>query len=113
MYIQKKGSTRRIRAAEDVDVTPEASELLFQAEDVAQLVAEVTDEDVAVDTDDTTDAVVFTVGDDEYTVEPEGDEEILEASTRPSVRKRTVSASTRTGRYNRSTKSRVIKRSVR
>ena len=36
---------------EAVDVAPEASDLLFEAEDVAELVAEVTGEDVAVTAD--------------------------------------------------------------
>lgn len=76
---------------EDVEVTPEASDLLFEAEDVAQLVAEVTGEDVAVTVDE--DAVVFEVGEDEYTVEAEGDEEILESTRKPLRNKKTVKAS--------------------
>lgn len=62
----------------EVDVAPEASDLLFEAEDVAELVAEVTGEEVAVTVDD--EAVTFEVGEDVYTVEPEGDEEILEST---------------------------------
>lgn len=112
MYIQKKRATKSIKAAEDiddvddvditvddtdadVDVDPEASDLLFEAEDVAQLVAEVTGDDVVVETDDESDTVTFTVGDDQFEVQPDGDEEILEASTRFSRKKKTVSASTR------------------
>lgn len=112
MYIQKKRATKSIKAAEDiddvddvditvddtdadVDVAPEATDLLFEAEDVAQLVAEVTGDDVVVETDDDTDTVTFTVGDDQFEVQPDGDEEILEASTRFSRKKKTVSASTR------------------
>lgn len=61
-----------------VDVAPEASELLFEAEDVAELLAEVTGDDVEVTVDE--DSVKFTVGDVDYTVAAEGDEEILESS---------------------------------
>ena len=92
MYIQR----RRITANADPDagatVAPEASDLLFEAEDVADLVAEVTGEPVDVTADDTT--VVFAVGEDEYTVEAEGDEEVLEATRRALRGKRTVAAST-------------------
>jgi len=61
-----------------VDVAPEASELLFEAEDVAELIAEVTGSDVEVTVDE--DSVKFTVDDVDYTVAAEGDEEILESS---------------------------------
>lgn len=91
MFIQKK--TRNIKAETEVDVAPEATELLFEADDVAELVSEVTGEDVAVEVAE--DSVEFTVGEDEvYTVEPEGTEEILEAATKPRAR-RAVKASTR------------------
>ena len=76
----------------DVSVDPEASDLLFEAEDVAELVAEVTGEVVEVSTDE--DAVVFTVGDNDFTVEPDGSEEIVESSVRL-ARKRRVQASKR------------------
>ena len=75
----------------DVSVDPEATELVFEAEDVAELVAEVTGEEVSVTVD--TDAVVFTVGEDEFTVEPEGDEEILESSKKMLRGKKPVRAS--------------------
>lgn len=111
MYIQKK----RIYADEelmdeemiDVDapvddmpaeggeavVDPEAAELLFEAEDVAELVAEVAGAPVEVTVDD--EVVTFTVGEDEFVVEPEGDEEVLEASRRAFRGKRVVKASSR------------------
>lgn len=80
-----------------VDVAPEASDLLFEAEDVAELIAEVTGDPVEVTAED--DAVVFAVGDEEFTVEAEGDEEVLESVRRPLRNKRPVSASRRpTGR---------------
>lgn len=111
MYIQKK--FRRVAAAEDVDVedidvedvedeedvdvetqvSPEAADLLFEADDVAQLVAEVTGKPVEVDTDEGSSAVTFSVGEDVYTVEPEGDEEILESRGRKMGGKRPVRAS--------------------
>lgn len=79
--------------APDTEVAPEATELLFETEDVAQLLAEVTDEDVTVDVDDDTDEIVFTVADEEYTVAPDGEEELLEASTRIMGKKRVNAAS--------------------
>lgn len=90
MFIQK----RKITAGEEVDVAPEATDLLFEAEDVAELVAEVTDEEVTAETTEDG-SVEFTVGEDDvYEVQPEGDEEVLEA-TRKNVRnKKPVKAST-------------------
>lgn len=79
--------------APETEVAPEATELLFETEDVAQLLAEVTDEDVTVDVDDDTDEIVFTVADEEYTVAPDGEEELLEASTRIMGKKRVNAAS--------------------
>ena len=87
--------TKGIRASEDI-VTEAAADLLFEAEDVAELITQVTGEDVAVDADPDTQAVTFTVGDDEYVVEPDGDEELVESCTRVtrSRNRRPVSAST-------------------
>ena len=113
-----KAVTRRaIRAAEEdapkgteieeigeVEVAPEATELVFETEDVAQLVAEVTGEDVEVEADEN--SVVFTVGDYDYTVEPEGDEEILESSTKVLCGKKSVRASSRARRQGTRTRSR-------
>ena len=80
-------------ANEEVTVDDAATELLFEAEDVAQLVSEVTGSPVDVTVDE--DEVVFTVGDDEYTVTPEGDEEVVEQSTRMRRNARRVQASRR------------------
>lgn len=86
-------STRKVTAAEEPETEPvvseEATDLLFESEDVAELLAEVTGEPVEVTADE--DTVVFAVGEDEYTVEAEGSEEVLEAVKFP-ARKRTVSA---------------------
>lgn len=83
---------RRVMADEEVEIAPEATELLFETQDVADLVAEVTGEDVTVEA--TPEAVEFTVGEDDvYTVEPEGDEELVEASRR--VAHKSVRASRR------------------
>lgn len=79
--------------AEDVVVEPEASDLLFEAEDVAELLAEVTGEPVEVTAEENT--VVFAVGEDEFTVEAEGDEEILESVRKPLKGKKAVSAATK------------------
>lgn len=82
-------------AAGTVDVDPGASDLLFEAEDVAELIAEVTGEAVEVGIEDEEDTVTFTVGGDEFVVEAEGNEEILQ-SVRKNIRgKRPVNASTR------------------
>ena len=86
-----------------VSVDEEATDLLFETDDVAQLVAEVTGEDVQVTTDPETDAVVFGIGQDEFTVTPEGNEEILEARRMP--KKPAVKASTRTKTFSPSRKS--------
>lgn len=95
MVIRNKKNGRRIVAEEEfddvdvdvgvedveeggVDVAPEADGLLFEAQDVAELVAEITGDAVEVESEDG-ETVVFTVGEDEFTVSAEGDEEILEA----------------------------------
>lgn len=99
MRITNNRRYRTIRAAEDV-ATEDVS-LLFEPEDVADLVSEVTGEDVDVAVED--DNVIFTVGEDEYTVSPEGDEEVLESSKKCN---RKVKASTRMN-----PRSRMIRRS--
>jgi len=106
----RKATRRAVRASEEfeedvdvtegegaVDVADEAADLLFEAEDVAELVAEVTGEDVAVTADE--DTVVFEIGNDEFVVEAEGTEEILE-STRTRGKK-SVKASRRAPRARR------------
>lgn len=99
---------------ENVDVEEEATDLLFETEDVAQLLAEATGEDVDVTVDDETNEVSFGVGDNEFTVTPEGDEEILEARRMP--KKAAVKANTRTKRVSpkasvkASTTRRVVRR---
>lgn len=87
---------KRIRAEEEVTVAPEATDLLFEAEDVAELIAEVTGKEVEVTADE--DMVTFSVDGDEFTVEPEGDEEVLEAVRKPFARKRTVASSRKVNR---------------
>lgn len=89
MFIQR--NRRKVMADEEVMVAPEATDLLFEAEDVAELVAEVTGEPVEVEAEDT--SVTFSIGEDQYTVEAEGDEEVLESVRRPLAGKKKVSAS--------------------
>lgn len=107
MVIYSKRSTKAIKADDeldvedelpevedtDVEVSPEATELLFETEDVAQLLAEVTQQPVDVDTTDNGESVEFTVGDDVYTVESEGDEEVLESVRKPFKRKKAIKSS--------------------
>lgn len=85
-----KADEEIIEEEAEVEVEPEASDLLFEAEDVAQLVAEVTGEDVAVTAED--DVITFEVGEDEYVVEAEGNEEILESIKKPLRNKKAVKA---------------------
>lgn len=100
MKIQTRRTTKAIKADDEIDETvddvdtavEEEADLLFESEDVAELLAEVTGE--AVDMEVTDDAVVFTVGDEEFEITPEGDEESLEACTK--TRKRAVQAATKT-----------------
>lgn len=94
MYIERKKVASTVRA--DTEVAPDATELLFDAEDVAQLIAEVTGEDVVVDVaDETGDSVTFEIAGEEFTVQTEGTEEVLEASTRFVRGKKPVAASTK------------------
>lgn len=60
----------------------EEQSLLFDADDVAQVLAEATGESVDYTVDDETLEVSFAVGDQEITITPEGDEEVVEESTR-------------------------------
>lgn len=80
----------RKRIMADAEVAPEAADLLFEAEDVAQLVAEITGEDVAVEA--TEDAVTFEVAGEVYTCEAEDEIEEVESS-RKIVGKKPVKAS--------------------
>lgn len=94
-----RGNRKMIRANEDAAM--ETADLLFEAEDVADLVAEVTGEEVTVEANPDGDSVTFTVGEDEYTVEAEGDEEVVESSTRMLRSRKPVKASTARGRVIR------------
>lgn len=76
-----------------VEVAPEATDLLFEAEDVAEIIAEVTGETVEVTADG--DTATFAVGNEEFTVEAEGDEEIVEARKKEIRGKKAVKASTK------------------
>ena len=116
MYIKKSSNkantrSRKIKAedevmvedqveegAEDaaVSVDPEATDLLFETEDVAELIAEVTGQDVDVVADEN--EVVFSVGDEDFTVTAEGDEEILESSKKALRGKKAVRASRKVAR---------------
>lgn len=125
MKIYRKGvkSRRRVVKAEDeldvddtpmpegdVSVDPEATDLLFEAEDVAQLVAEVTGEDVEVTIDDEADNVSFAVGEDVYTVEPDEDVDVLESCKTPKKSSVKASRATRRQAPARRRNTRVIKR---
>ena len=92
-----KSIRKAVRANDEVEdvtveVEPEATELLFETQDVADLLAEATGEDVTAEVNE--DAVEFTVGEETLVAEPEGDEEILESRK---VMKKSVRASRRAG----------------
>jgi len=97
MKIDKNRRSRRVMA--ETEVAPEATALLFETEDVAELVAEATGEVVTADVADDGNTVVFEVGEGEeaevFEVSAEGDEEILEASTRKLRGKSRVAASSK------------------
>ena len=93
MFIQNKN---RNAVKADTDVATEATDLLFEAEDVAQLISEITGEDVTVEVSEDGESVDFTVGDEVYTAQAEGDEELVESSSRIATNKRNVSASRKT-----------------
>ena len=95
MLIRKKGVRSGKGVMAETEVAPEASELLLETEDAAQLIAEITGEDVNVTVEE--DSITFEVGGEAYTCEAEGEEEILEATkVRKNARK--VSASTKMNR---------------
>lgn len=71
------------------------TDLLFEASDVAELLAEVTGEAVDVTVQDDGESVDFAIGDDVFTIKAEGDEEILETSRRSLRGKKPVAASRR------------------
>lgn len=83
----------------NTDIAPEATDLLFEVEDVAQVIAEITGQDVEVTADEN--EVTFDIAGEEYgsyTVEAEGDEEIVAESVRfnkKSTRKVTASRNMR------------------
>lgn len=82
---------RRVMA--ETEVAPEATELLFEAEDVAGILAEATGEDVTVEADGTT--ATFTFGEDEIVCEAEETDEVVESSVKIRKNRKPVAASTR------------------
>lgn len=85
------GDDAGVDDAGEVTVDPDASELLFETEDVAQVLAEATGKDVDVTADEGT--VTFDLGDTQVTAEAEGDEEIVESSKKACTASKNVRAS--------------------
>lgn len=88
-----RAMSRRVVAEDEIEmggatVEPAAADLLFEAEDVAELLAEVTGEAVDVSADE--DTVTFDIGEESYEVAAEGDEEVVESSTRVMGSRRSV-----------------------
>lgn len=71
------------QVADDVDVEPAAAEMLFEAEDVADILAEVTGQPITVEVADDASQCVIGVGEDEFTIDAEDAEEINEAEPVP------------------------------
>lgn len=86
-----KDKKRMIKA--NADIAPEATDLLFETEDVAQLIAEITGQDVEVTADEN--EVTFDIGEEfgSFTVEADGGEEIVESSVRSMRKRNSVTAS--------------------
>jgi len=110
MKIQRTPGKARSTVRANAEVAPEVSELLFEADDVAMLLAEVTGEDVVVSDAEGEDMVAFEIAGEEFIVEAEGDEEVLEASVRPAVTKRTVAASSRRSGRTSATAGKSVRR---
>lgn len=109
MFIQRRKITADDGAA---NIAPEATELLFETEDVANLLAEATGEDVEVTTSEDGDEVEFAVGEDVYTVSPDENEniEVLESVRRPFKGRKAVAASTKRNVAASKVTRRVVKR---
>lgn len=96
MQIKRKSSTRSKRVMAETEIAKEATDLLFEVEDVAQLIAEVTGEDVNVAAED--DVVTFDVAGESYTCEAEEDTEVVESASRAKKFARKVAASKTIGK---------------
>ncbi len=123
-----RANRRVIRSDEDIDTPPvddeiiddeidmpedapvEEAELLFEAADVAEVLSEYSGEPVDYTVDDETTEVTFTIGDDEITITPEGDEEVVEESSRIRRSARKVAASRAARRARRVAASRSVRR---
>ena len=77
MRFTKKPNTKGRRVMAETEIADEATELLFEVEEVAELIANVTGEDVEVTADG--DTAEFAVGEDVFTVEAEDTTEVLES----------------------------------
>lgn len=92
MRFSAKNRTRS-RVMAETEVAETAQDLLFEAEDVAELLAEVTGEDVKVEADET--AVTFDVAGEKFTCEADEGDEVVESSSRMRRGARKISASRR------------------
>lgn len=75
------------QVTDDVDVEPAAAEMLFEAEDVADILAEVTNQPITVEVADDASQCVIGVGDDEFTIDAEDAEVINEDEPAPAEEK--------------------------
>lgn len=104
-YIKSSVGTKSKRVMADADIGEEVTDLLFEAEDVADLVANVTGEDVAVEVSEDGETVEFNIGDETYSCTAESTDEIVESASRINRGTKKVSAST-----NRKPRSRMVRK---
>lgn len=88
---RKKIMAEEVEVADvtEVEVAPEVEGVLFEASEVAELIAEVVEKPVEVNVDAESDTVVFTVEDTEYTVDT-AEAELV--ATRKYVNRKKISA---------------------
>lgn len=90
-----KGSVRarNSRVMADTGIAEEVSDFVFDADDVAELVADVTGEDVEVGVSEDGESVEFSVGDEMFICSGEPADESVESASKIGRRKKRVSAS--------------------
>ncbi len=98
MKIQRrsiKGSVRarNRRVTADTDFAEEVSDFVFDTNDVAELVADVTGEDVEVGVSEDGESVEFSVGDEVFICSGELSDEPIKSASKIGCRKKRVSAS--------------------
>lgn len=107
-YVRSSVETKNKRVMADTNISEEVTNILFEAEDVAELVANVTGEDVGVEVSNDGETVEFNVGDETYSCTAESTDETVESASRINRGTRKVSAST-----NRRPRSKTVRKILR